>query len=232
MSKHIDIAELRRQIDSGELTFSGSCNCIESGELTNELGGAFEYEINHGWDIVSANSCDRRWGAFNIRLLHYLEKQEYSDEELDAALSTLQSEHLHWDWFKKAACYTAVGYEWFFMFADGKPQGACLIYHPKDSIIDSKDIFYIEFVEVAPWNRDNPMAKREFRGVGSLIIKCVLAFAVGTLQLEPGFSLHSLPQATGYYEKIGMKSYPERDKDVLTYFEMPRARSAEMLGVA
>ena len=84
------------------------------------------------------------------------------------------------------------------MFADSKPQGACLIFHPKDSIIDSGDIFYIEFLAVAPWNIDNPRAKREFKGIGSLIIKCILNFAVNTLQLKPGFSLRSLPQAKGY----------------------------------
>ncbi|MGB2862640.1 MAG: hypothetical protein WBC05_04870 [Sedimentisphaerales bacterium] len=228
----MDIGELRRQIDSGKLKLSGSYSCIESGKLINNVGEAFEYEINHGWDILSANSCDRQWGSFNIRLLEYIEKQKYSEEELNAVLSGIQMEHLHWDWFKKSACYTADGYEWFYMFADGKPQGACLIYHPKDSVIESGNIFYIEFIEVAPWNRDNPIAKREFKGVGTLIIKCVLNFAVTKLKLKPGFSLHSLPQAKGYYEKIGMKNYPERDKDTLVYFEMPRTNSAKMLGAA
>jgi hypothetical protein len=29
-----------------------------------------------------------------------------------------------------------------------------------------------------------------------------------------------------------MKNYPERNKDGLDYFEMPRAKAAEILGVA
>ncbi|NPE09792.1 MAG: N-acetyltransferase [Asgard group archaeon] len=228
----MDIGELRRQIDSGKLKLSGSYSCIESGKLINNVGEAFEYEINHGWDILSANSCDRQWGSFNIRLSEYIKKQNYSDEELNAVLSSIQLEHIHWDWFKKSVCYTADGYEWFYIFADSKPQGACLIYHPKDSIIDSGDIFYIEFLAVAPWNIDNPIAEREFKRIGSLIIKCVLNFAVNTLKLKPGFSLHSLPQSKGFYEKLGMENYPERDKDGLAYFEISRAKSAELLGAA
>ena len=128
--------------------------------------------------------------------------------------------------------YCFVVFECFFIFSNDKPQGACLIYHPKDSIIDSENIFYIEFVAVAPWNRDNPMVERKFKGIGSAIIVCVLDFAIKTLGLKPGFSLHSLPQAIGYYKKIGMENYPERDKPNLAYFEMPRAKAAKMLGAA
>lgn len=230
MSNYMDVEELRRQIDSGELKLVGSSRCIESGKLSNRENVAVKYEINHGWDILSANSCDRQWALFNVKLFEYIQRQGYSEEELAAVLSNVKFEHLHWDWFRKSVCYTIEGYEWFYMFAEGEPQGACLIYHPKDSIIDSENIFYIEFIEVAPWNRNNPMGKRRFKGIGSLMIKCVLCFAVKELKLRPGFSLHSLPQAVGYYEKIGMEKYNERDKESLVYFEMPRAKAMEILG--
>ena len=95
MSEHIDIGELRRQIDSGELKLSSSCSCIESGKLINNIGENFKYEINHGWDILSANSCDRQWASFNMRLFEYIEKQNYSEEQLNAVLSSVQVEHLH-----------------------------------------------------------------------------------------------------------------------------------------
>jgi len=228
----MNIDELRRQINSGEFRISESANRIESGNLIDNEGKCVEYEINHGWDIISANSCDRQWSLFNMKLFDYIEKQDYSEEELGAVLAGIQVEDAHWDWFKKSIIYCSDRYEWFYMLANEKPQGACLIYHPKESIIDSGDIFYIEFVAVAPWNRDNPIGKREFKGIGSAIIRCVLDFAINTLGLKPGFSLHSLPQAMGYYKKIGMENYPERDKANLAYFEMPRAKAAEMLGAA
>jgi len=232
MNEYMDSEELRQQINSGKLKISGSANCIELGNLINNVGETVKYEINHGWDIFSANSCDRQWNFFNIKLFEYIEKQGYSEEELCSVLSGIQVHDSHWDWFEKSMLYSSDGYEWFFMFANEKPQGACLIYHPKDSIIDSGNIFYIEYVAVAPWNRDNPMVDREFKGIGSSIIKCVLNYAVNILRLKQGFSLHSVPQAKGYYEKIGMRNYPARDKQGLTYFEMSRAKAAEMLGAA
>lgn len=227
----MEIEELRRQIDSGKFKLANSCNCIKSGNLIDSEGKSVEYEINHGWDILSATSCDCQWASFNMKLFEYIKEQDYSEQELETVLSGIQIEHLHWNWFKKSVCYTSDGYEWFYFFADEKPQGASLIYHPKDSIIDSENIFYMEFLEVAPWNRDNPIAKRKFKGIGSLIIKHVLNFAVNKLRLKPGFSLHSLPQSIDYYKKIGMVNYPERNDKDLAYFEMSRTKSKEMLGI-
>jgi hypothetical protein len=128
--------------------------------------------------------------------------------------------------------YCSDEYEWFYLLSQGKPQGACVFYHPKESIIDEKDIFYIEYVAVAPWNRDTPVTNRKFKGIGTILIKCALNYAVDKLGLQYGFSLHSLSQAKNYYEKIGMINFPEKDKDRLVYFEMPRDKSTEMLGVS
>ncbi len=227
----MDIEELRRQIDSGELELSSSVNNIESGSLLNNKGKSIEYQINHGWDVISAKKCDLEWNSFNIKLFQYIEEQNYTEEKLEDVLAGIQVQDSHWNWFDKSIRYTVKGYEWFYMFTTGKPQAACLIYHPKDSIIDSENIFYIEYVAVAPWNRVNPMVKREFTGLGSLMIGCILNYAVNTLQLKEGFSLHSLSKAQGYYEKIGMINYQERNKEHLAYFEMPRAKAVEMLGV-
>lgn len=231
MSKDLDTQELRRKIDSGELKPKETCEVIESGNITNSVNNSVEYLITHGWDIFSANSCDRQWASFYAELFEYIQKQSYSEKKQKAVLSSIQVEHLHWDWFKKSMFYTGDGYEWFYMFADGKPQSACLIYHPKESVFDPGDIFYVEFVSVAPWNKGNPM-RREFKGIGTLMIKCVLKYAIETLKLRPGFSLHSLPQAVGYYEKIGMLKFPKKDKDPLIYFELSKTDAIQFIGVA
>jgi hypothetical protein len=72
----MDVEELRRQIDSGELKLAGSCICIESGSLIDSEGVAVAYEINHGWDILSANSCDRQWTSFDMKLFEYIKKHK------------------------------------------------------------------------------------------------------------------------------------------------------------
>ena len=229
----MDIEELRRQIDSGELDLiiSDSC-CIGSGSLSDSGGTNIDYTINHGWNVISASLCDKHWSSYQIELMQFIEDQAYDEDKLNSVLSSIQIEDLHWDWFKKSIYYRSDEYEWFYMFANNKPQGACLIYHPKPSAIDGENIFYVEYLATAPWNRNNPMAVREFKGVGSIILKCVLDFAVNTLHLKPGFSLHSLPQAVGYYEKLGMMKFQDRDKEKLAYFEMPRNSASKMLGVA
>jgi len=232
----MDIEELRRRIDSGELTLTQSCNCIGAGKLLSNAGKSVGYQINCGWDILSAHSCDKKWKSFNLKLLEWIKKQNYPEKELGSVLSKIQLHDMHWDWFKKSNVYRGDEYVWFYMFADEEPQGACLIYHPKESIINSGNIFYIEYVAVAPWNRANPMSERIFKGIGTLIIKNVLNYAVNTLHLQHGFSLHSVPPVVDYYKKIGMQHYPERDKkelsSVLPYFEMPPSGAVKMLGVA
>jgi hypothetical protein len=117
--------------------------------------------------------------------------------------------------------YQGDEYRWFFMIAEGYPQAACLTYHPKPSAIDGKGIFYIEYVAVAPWNRENPMCKRSFKGVGKVMVNEINTYANAHLGLRPGFSLHALPKAIGFYESIGMERFPAFDKNGLPYFEMP-----------
>ncbi|MDG4475391.1 GNAT family N-acetyltransferase [Thiovibrio frasassiensis] len=226
----MDLEDLRKIIENGTLPLDCSSNVIESGKLRDCNDILHSYTITNGWNIVFSNKCDREWQAYFLKLFEFIEKQNYAEEKLGEILSEIQTQDLHWDWFKKSVAYTTPEYEWFYLIADNKPQGACLIYHPKDSITDARKIFYIEYLAVAPWNRNNPMGARLFRGVGSILLKCALSYAVNTLGLEYGFSLHSLAQAKDYYKKIGMESYPARDKEHLFYFEMSRANSTAMLG--
>lgn len=63
------------------------------------------------------------------------------------------------------------------------------------------------------------MQDRVFKGVGPLLLDTVIAHAKDKLGLNPGFSLHSLPKATKFYNKIGMTPFPAHDKDGLEFFE-------------
>lgn len=226
----MDINELRRQIDSGEFSLTSNPEVIEKGTLGCRGGLEHNYRITHGWDILSSHQCNIQWNEFNMRLFEKIEKSDYTDEYRHEVLSSIKKEDHHWDWFYKSKIYSGEEYEWFYMFINDKPQGACLFYHPKNSIIDKKNIFYIEFVAVAPWNRNSAIHKRDFKGIGTILIKRALDYAVNTLDLSYGFSLHSLPQSAKYYKRIGMENYPERDKASLLYFEMPREGSKQLMG--
>jgi hypothetical protein len=229
----MDIQDLRRKISTSKrLPLQSTKSIVERGYLSKYSGEDIEYSIEHGLNMNSAAACEQLWTQFKLEILDYIEKQNYSEEELSKVMSDIQTEDYHWNWVVKSHVCSAAEYEWFFLFADNKPQGVCLIYHPKKSVLHVNDIFYVEFVAVAPWNRGNPFQSKIFGGVGTTLIKCALNYAVKVLGLHQGFSLHSLPQACDYYIKIGMLNDKSNNKEGLEYFEMPENIAKEMLGVA
>ena len=205
---------------------------IDEGALTLTKGGTSPYKVYHGWDIASSLECDERWGRSNLELFEYIEQQNFDDSKLEEVLASVQTEDHHWNWFKKSVGTTGDEYEWFYLYAGSEPQAACLIYHPKDSALGNSNIFYVEFLAVAPWNRSCLVRERKYLGVGSALLKTALSFSVNKLGLSPGFSLHSLPQASGYYSKLKMVNIENRNKDTLLYFELPQLEANKLLGVA
>jgi len=228
----VNVDELRRRIDSGKLSLEASSTTIEEGELKCSSGVTVEYTVTQGWNILSSKECDECWTQSNMELFEHIQGQNYTDEELQAVLNSLQKEDHHWDWFTKSCKFTGEEYRWFYLYANNKPQGACVIFQPKDSALDGSNIFYVEFLAVAPWNRDCDVRKREIFGVGSALLKATLKFSVESLKLTPGFSLHSLPQATKYYEKLNMVNIKGLDKSTLVYFELPKIEANKLLEVS
>jgi hypothetical protein len=216
----ISIDEIKKLLaESGPLKYAGSP--IAGGVLHSPGGGVVDYSLLLGWDIGIANVCDETWGVFNVRLMRFIRDQQYEPKELQKVLSEIQVDDSHWRWLDKSCFYHSDEYTWFFVVAEGYPQAACLTYHPKPSALDGKPIFYIEYVAVAPWNRRNPMCDRSFKGVGPTLIEQVCGYANEKFGTRPGFSLHALPKAVGFYQKIGMENVVAMDKPPLTYFEMP-----------
>lgn len=224
------LEELKRQISTGELKIDCTNETITTGKLPHRSGNQADYSIKHGWDIVTAVQCDEIWARSNIELFQYIEEQNFDDAKLTEVLESIQTEDHHWDWFKKSYQFTGSEYEWFFLFCEDKPQGACLIYHPKNSALCGENIFYVEYLAVAPWNRDCLVRQREYKGVGSTLLKVALNYSVEKLGLIPGFSLHSLPQAKEYYEKLKMVNVQGMDKGPLLYFELPQHEAHNLMG--
>jgi len=177
--------------------------------------------IYHGWNPQRALECNTTWGGFNAHLLEEVYKREKSDQKVKAILRSLQLEDFRWDWLGKAQAHKGNEYEWFFLYAEERPQGACLIYHPEGSKLSTGDIFYVKFLAAAPWNRTSNIHERRFKGIGTMLLDVALKFAIEALGLRPGFSLHSLPQAVSFYRKYGMVHIEEENDGFLLYFELP-----------
>lgn len=191
------------------------------GTLKRFDGVEVEYKLHGGWNIQLANACDDLWGAFNLELLSYISSQKSAGVDVNQLMNSVQLDDAHWQWLAKSFHYHSDDFRWFFLIADGQPQGACLIYFPKDSAIDGQNIFYIEYVATAPWNRQNPIAERRFKGVGKLLVDFARDYGVQQLGLRYGYCLHALPKAIPFYLSVGMVAFPIRDKDGLPYFELP-----------
>ena len=209
---------------------NGSLQEIEQGELTHVSKEKVPYKIVHGWDLMASLECDTHWKQGWLVLFKQIQQAEPNETKQIEILASISTEDIHWDWFKKAVDFSADEYEWFHLLADGKPQAACLIYHPEASALEPGDIFYVKFVAVAPWNRDCKIRLGKFKGLGKTILRAAQRFAVKELKLRPGFCLHSLPRAEGFYTKLKMVKVDGReDAQSLPYYELPQALATQLM---
>lgn len=223
----ITIEEIKKALESGNIPIQN--NLIKVGNIETRDGRDIEYNLHFGWDLAKCNACDREWGPYNLRLMEFISNQKYDQDKRNQILNEIQMDDDHWEWLVKALCYRNKSYHWFFLMAEGRQQAACLIYHPKKSAECDAEIFYVEYIAVAPWNRGNPMETKYLRGVGTLMISSIIEYVTHNLKFRHGFSLHALPRASGFYTKIGMRRFPQYDKDILQYFEMPEDVASKYL---
>jgi hypothetical protein len=210
----------------------GTLRDIEQGELMHISKTKIPYKIIHGWSLKSSLECDAVWKQDWLALFKQIQQAQPDETKQNEILASISTEDMHWDWFTKAVESSTDEYEWFHLYADGKPQAACLIYHPETSALEPGDIFYVRFVAVAPWNRTCDLRPREFRGLGEIILRAAQRFAVKELNLRPGFCLHSLPKAEGFYTRLKMlKVDGKEDSQSLAYYELPQAHAVELMEV-
>jgi hypothetical protein len=204
---------------------------IERGELTNASGGRVAYRVVRGWSLEASCECDATWKQDWLDLFRRIEIKVADESHRSEILASVSTEDLHWRWLEKALEAQSDGYEWFHLYADDRPQAACLIYHPERSELAPGSIFCVKFVAVAPWNRDCSIRRREFIGVGTLMIRAVLRFAVDHLKLRAGFCLHSLPRAEPYYQSLNLvKVNGKEDAQALAYYELGEAHATSLIG--
>ncbi len=87
-------------------------------------------------------------------------------------------------------------------------------------------LVYVDYVEVAPWNRHGWQPHRVFHSVGShfLGVAVDLSFRMG---LRGRIGLHSLPQADSFYRRHQMTDLgPDAAYDALRYFELSASAAA------
>lgn len=130
----------------------------------------------------------------------------------------------HWNWAQKTARVQGLlAFRGFSVVAQGVTQGLAQIDLTKPSREPTqvgKPLVYVDYLEVAPWNRPELGMVGRLSGVGTALLTAAVA-----LSDEEGFKgrlgLHSLPQADAFYRKIGMTDLgPDPVYQSLRYFEM------------
>lgn len=184
------------------------------------------YQIHQGLQSEFVLRLDEQWGiekrAIIKQLVDDVPAAAKNPDVLVTQLPNYGLTDFHWDWLNKAFALNTGEYHWFFLTAQERVQAACVIYHPKESRLDGNQIFYIDYVASAYWNRDRPRYKKQFGGVSRILIAHATHFAMKTLGYRPGFCLHSLPSAEGYYRLLGLIDYDiDAEKENLRYFEAP-----------
>lgn len=131
----------------------------------------------------------------------------------------------HWNWERKVAHVSGLlGARTFCVVAESVTQGLMSVDLTKNARLDvqrGKPIVYVDYLEVAPWNRKDLVGSVRFRGVGTVLVTAVIE-----LSRQEGFKgrigLHSLPQADDFYRNTCKMSDLQSDpaKQNLRYFEM------------
>ena len=140
----------------------------------------------------------------------------------------------HWEWDRKVArVHGLLGFQGFSVVAQAVTQGLAQVDLTKSGREPGhagKPIVYLDYLEVAPWNRPDLGNVPRLRGVGTALLSAAVALAC-----DEGFQgrigLHSLPQADSFYrDRCGMTDLgPDPAYQDLRYFEMTAEQAQTFL---
>ncbi|EXB47950.1 hypothetical protein [Acinetobacter sp. 1000160] len=188
-------------------------------------------EISNGYSFEKSLFCDQEWKLYHAEILAFL--KTLPEKNAIELAEKIDSQDWHWNWLNKTYhLKTDDCNEWFYLTIDSKVEAACLIYFPKDSFLNpSENIFYVEYLAVAPWNRYTPIEDQRYKRLGSLLLLKSLNYLAKKYKNSGRFSLHSLIQAEGYYiNKLKMQHVQSNDKPSLKYFELPDHEVSNIIG--
>jgi len=146
-------------------------------------------------------------------------------------------QHEHWNWEKKCSHYSGqLSYQNFAIECSGATQGLMIVNTTKRCVIPSqanKHLVYIEYLEVAPWNRKNLTSQPRHRGVGFAMLAAAIHLSIEE-ENQGRIGLHSLPQADTYYRDVCRMTdlgpdHSYNSRCPLRYFEMTESQAIEYI---
>lgn len=184
--------------------------------LDRETNEAVEAELRDAIEQAQLEDWAKHWIPAVAQLIQELVSKKIPRSQWPQSL--------HWDWAGKTGRVQGLlAFRGFSVVAEGITQGMSQVNLTKTARIASqasKPLVYIEYLEVAPWNRPDLGRSFRFSGVGSALLTAATA-----LSYQEGFKgrvgLHSLPQADDFYRRCGMTDLgQDAAYQNLRYFEM------------
>lgn len=196
--------------------------------MSIDVSSAYLLEVATG-QVVKAELWD---AITDQQLIHWENKWKPA---VDAAVLRLEAagvdrsrwpQSRHWDWRRKVQDSSgSLANPSFCVMCQGTTQGMMILDTLHSARLNTqvgKSIIYIEYLEVAPWNRRGLMTNLpRYQPVGSILVRAAIEFS-----RQEGFKgrlgLHSLPQSNGYYANTcGMTDLgADPGYQNLRYFEM------------
>lgn len=193
--------------------------------IDNTSKSAIAHTIEHGLRVDLILELMNQWGTYRASLISEMLETHpnflnFDIEQQRQILQTNNIEDIGWNWGEKALHCNSSEYEWFFLKAAQKIQAVLVLFHPKDSRLDGSKISYVDYLASADWNRARPGHMPLYKNSAKILLRAAAKHSTIMLSYRPGFSLHSLPAAEGFYKKLGMLELgPDTEKQNLLYFE-------------
>ena len=180
--------------------------------------------------LQDANSGQLRPAVLceGIQERHLVDVEQLWKPALGLVLKWAGRHHLeessHWDWRAKLR---SIGRSRrrssFVVECDNMTQGLMIVDVSRKARLEpdcGRGLVYVDYVEVAPWNRREWQPKRVFHSIGSAFLGVAIDWSF-QLGFEGRIGLHSLPKAESFYRKVGMSDLgSDSNYEDLRYFEM------------
>lgn len=202
---------------------------ISSGNMQDAGGNNYNFNILKGVELSKMFSVQQNWTSEFVIRYQNLKADNPNTSDTDLINQFNLQDH-HWNWVSKAIHLDNSDYLWFSLEVGNNVEAIIVVFHPQQSRIIQSDIYYIDYLAVAPWNRDIGKSPRKFKALGPLLIKEAGKYIGTNLTYGYSFSLHSLPQASGFYNRIGMIDFgADIAKQNLHYFEMEEKEAEDFV---
>ena len=198
---------------------------VNGGTAFDSTRQPVDFELREGLDLLKVMQMQRDWMTDFYLIIDKFKFLNPSASNKDI-IQQCNVEDGMWNWVKKASVLNSDEYLWFSLERNASIESIIVIYHPKKSLLSGEDIFYVDFFAVAPWNRKSSVREPQYSGLGSLMLKLVGQHINSVYGYHEGFSLHSLPNALGFYTRIGMSDFGvDSSKENLHYLEMESSKA-------